>query len=262
VCYCHICGLRLNIQILVDEEETTTDDRLGYYEEDCVLADTIHDVLNNIQDIYRSTPDRSSHTQKASTPPTSQAATSISENLPASTAPSPTPHNSTSDKPPTSLSTSSPRPATPERMSYAAVAAAHTQATSPPDPKTDQAIPSTTSASPGTGLFTNSRHIPITPRIGTKYRYTSPSPFPVLSIYDLCAASVIKPVRFIDLNRVRQSTRTLTWFFLDFSTQSPTSWRATSPATIKTIIAITSRRYSNSTPYKDAPAKQSKRWYM
>ncbi|KAH8698039.1 hypothetical protein GQ44DRAFT_96456 [Phaeosphaeriaceae sp. PMI808] len=50
--FCHACDMEVSIQRMMTLGEWSNDELLACHKEDCILADTIHNMINNVADIY------------------------------------------------------------------------------------------------------------------------------------------------------------------------------------------------------------------
>ena len=179
-CFCHICDKVMSVQWMVTLGEWSNDDLLDFYE-DCLLADTIFDMINNVPEIYTPNSHPRSRTLEILSPPSPPPSTSPLQERPSEYAAA-TPPPLTSTDTPTQPSPSSPRLVSPVRPLYAAVAS-RPYLTLPPPSKPRQSLASTPPA-PTTTLRT-SRASPLAPATTPSRRRSPHTSSPVLSIHDL-----------------------------------------------------------------------------
>ena len=75
ICFCHVCDKVMSVQWMVTLGEWSNDDLLDSYQEDCLLADTIFDMINNVS-IYTPTSHPRSRTPEALSSPSPPPSTS------------------------------------------------------------------------------------------------------------------------------------------------------------------------------------------
>jgi hypothetical protein len=156
-CICHICNQVISLRELVMENKDSNNDLLCYHGEDCILADTIYDLINSPQNVY------SPNDAPQSRPPPEQAAASPPSPLSA-------PNNM-----PIQQSPSPPRPVAPAGISYASIAARPPPIPSSPSPSSSSS-PSRPPRSPASTPL---------PARTQAYRHSQHRSSPVLSIHDL-----------------------------------------------------------------------------
>ena len=186
-CICHVCNTYVTMQELDTEKEHSNNDILCLHAQDCILADTLFDLMNNPTDIYTMT-DRSRSRSFISSPLPLSPVKSTRECISSigAAANSPVPSPSSSSDVPMEASPSTPHlpstyPLSPARPSYAAVAARPPSTLRTPTPK-DQRPPFPKPLSSSSPQPTNAATSSV--RATTPHQ-SSPSSSPVLSIHDL-----------------------------------------------------------------------------
>ena len=121
-CICRVCGEALRVRRAVTTEEWTNEEVLSIHAEDCVLADTIYDLIYNASYIY-TVPSPSRPQMPEVMPPTSSASPCASPpgELPSTKPTAATPILSTCTENPAQKPTSSPPSPSPSRLSYATI---------------------------------------------------------------------------------------------------------------------------------------------
>ncbi|OCK95403.1 uncharacterized protein K441DRAFT_658826 [Cenococcum geophilum 1.58] len=182
--------------------EWSNDDLLNSHEEDCLLADTIFDMINNVSEIYTPNSYPRSRTPEILSLPSPPSTSPLQERPSEYAAATPPPLTSTDT--PTQPSPSSPRLVSPVRPSYAAVAS-RPYPTSPSPPSKPRQSLACTPPAPTTTLRTSRASPPASATTPSRRRSPHTSS-PVLSIHDLERRFQNKPSPLYD-QHLYHSTR-------------------------------------------------------